>query len=208
MSLRALLVAVFLIAGLGSQEASAQYFRNNGIAFHAGWKGLGSTFDGLTGLVLWNVTDQVTIGAGYHTTIGYNLWLDILKVEIGGGAERLVEERAAAPIFSLGVSPIGVRYFFLEERFRPYVGAHVQYFQLIPVAADAPVPKNAFTANQPFWVGVTAGGGIEYYFFDEVSFSAHLDLAAYTGFNEPPPGGTQTFVLPAASGGITANIYF
>lgn len=200
--------AIFVCATFGSSDAQAQYFRNNGIGFHVGWTGLGSTFDGLAGQKIWNVTDQVTIGAGYFTSLGYNLWLDIGKVDLGGGAERIVDNRDAAPIFSLAVAPIGLRYFFLEERLRPYVSAHVVYFQLIPVAADAPIPTNAFTGNAPFWVGLKAGGGLEYYAFDEVSFLASLELAAYTGLNEPPPGGSPTFVLPQASGGLSVNVYF
>ncbi|HEY1101646.1 MAG TPA: hypothetical protein VGF99_22090, partial [Myxococcota bacterium] len=129
----------FVVALAGAAPAEAQYFRNNGIGVQVGWKGLGSTIDGLTGLKLWNVSDQVTIGAGYFTAVGYNLWFDILQAEIGIGAERQVRNREPGPMFSFS-GTTGLRYFFLEERFRPYVGGHIQYLQLIPVLANPEVP--------------------------------------------------------------------
>ncbi len=206
-SLRKIVLAVVLLSGLVSTEANAQFFRNNGIGVQLGWKGLGSTFDGLTGLTIWNVTDQVTIGAGYYTAIGYQMWFDIFQAEIGIGGERIVSGRDPGPIFSFSGTS-GVRYFFLEEGLRPFVGAHIQYLQLIPGAANPQIPTNAFTGSSPFWVGLRVGGGVEYYFMDELSLVAHLHVAGFTGLNEPPPGGVQTFVLPQASGGLHLNIYF
>jgi hypothetical protein len=173
-----------------------------------GWKGLGTTWDTIVGQTLWNVSDQVTVGAGYYTAIGYQLWFDVVQAEIGMGAEGIVA-RDRLPMFSFSGTS-GIRYFFLEERVRPYVGAHIQYLQLIPVAAGSNVPNNAFTGNAPFWVGLRVGGGVEWYFQDEMSLVAGLHLAGFTGLNTPPPvgGSAQTFVLPQASGGLNLNIYF
>ncbi len=204
---RLLVLGVFLAALTGAQPAEAQFFRNNGISVLTGWKGLGSTFDELSGSKIWNMSDQGSIGMGYFTALGYQLWFDILQAEIGMGAERIVTGRQPGPIFSFSGTS-GVRYIFLEERIRPFVGAHVQYLQIIPVVENPEIPTNAFTGNAPFWVGARLSGGCEFFIMDEVSILAHLGMAGFTGLNTPPPGGVQTFVLPMANGGINANIYF
>ncbi len=207
MSLRRLVVAcAFLVVCVGSVPAQAQYFRNNGISFLLGWKGLGDTVDGISREKIWNVSDQATIGAGYFFALGYNLWADT-RVEIGIGRERLVTGRQPGPMFSLSVSP-GVRYFFLEERFRPFVSAHLQYLNLINVTGSTEIPFNSLTGLNPFWVGAVGGGGAEYYFADEVSLIAHVEAAAFFGLNVPPPGGLATYVLPQFSGGLGVNFYF
>jgi hypothetical protein len=211
MSLRRLVLAcVFFSALVGAAPAQAQYFRNNGIAVLTGWKGLGSTWDGATGQKIWNMSDQGTIGMGYFTALGYNLFFDILQAEIGMGAERLVTGRAPGPIFSFSATS-GVRYNFLEEGIRPFVSGHVQYLQIIPVTPDPEIPTNALTGNAPFWVGARVGGGCEFFIMDEVSLLAHLGMTVFTGLNSPPPGATPgitNFLLPQANGGLTAHIYF
>ncbi len=208
MSLRRLtLVVVLFVAALGASDAQAQFFRNNGISIVGGWKGLGTTFDGTTGQILWNVEDQVTIGAGYFTAIGYDLWFDILSAEIGIGGERLVDGREPGPMFSFSATS-GLRYQFLSEKIRPFVGAHLQYLQLIPVLPNPKIPTNSLTNETPFWVGLRLGGGCEFFVMDEVSLMASLHIAGFTGLNSPPDGGSPTFVLPQASGNLSANIYF
>jgi hypothetical protein len=204
---RLLVVGVFLAALSSASPAQAQFFRNNGISVLTGWKGLGSTFDGLTGSKIWNMSDQGTIGLGYYTALGYQLWFDILQAEIGMGAERIVTGRQPGPIFSFSATS-GVRYIFLEERIRPFVSAHLQYLQIIPVVANPEIPTNALTGNAPFWVGARVGGGCEFFIMDEVSLLGHVGIAGFTGLNSPPPGGVTTFVLPQANAGLTANIYF
>ena len=209
MSFRRLVLACVVVSSwLLAAPAEAQFFRNNGIGVQFGWKGLGSTFDGLTGQKIWNTTDQATVGMGYYQALGYQLWFDILQAEIGMGAERIAPEgRDIAPIFSFSATT-GVRYIFLEERFRPFIGAHVQYLQILPVAADPDIPINALTGNAPFWVGLRLGGGVEYFFGDDISLIAGLHLAGFAGLNEPPKNGLQSFILPQASGGLNLNIYF
>ena len=195
---------------LWAAPAQAQFFRNNGISVLAGWKGLGSTWDGATGEKIWNMSDQGTIGMGYFTALGYNLFFDVLHAEIGMGAERLVRNRQAGPIFSFSAST-GLRYNFLEERVRPFVSGHLQYLQIIPVTPNPEIPTNALTRNAPFWLGARVGGGCEFFIMDEVSLLAHAGLTAFTGLNSPPEGaspGITNFLLPQANAGLTAHIYF
>jgi hypothetical protein len=204
---RIVLALVVFMSAFGATDAQAQFFRNNGISVIGGWKGLGTTFDGLTGQVLWNIEDQVTVGAGYYTAIGYDLWFDIFSAEIGIGSERLVAGREPGPIFSFSATS-GIRYQFLSEKIRPFVGAHLQYLQLITVLPNPDVPVNSLTGDSPFWVGLRLGGGCEFFILDEVSLMASLHIAGFTGLNSPPAGGSPTFILPQASGNLAANIYF
>jgi hypothetical protein len=211
MSSRRLVVAFVVAWALcGAAPAQAQFFRNNGISVLVGWKGLGSTWDGATGEKIWNLSDQGTIGMGYFTALGYNLFFDVLQAEIGMGAERLVTGRQPGPMFSFSATS-GVRYNFLEERVRPFVSGHLQYLQIIPVTPNPEIPTNALTGNAPFWVGARVGGGCEFFVMDEISLLAHAGLTAFTGLNSPPPGaapGITNFLLPQAHGGLTAHVYF
>jgi hypothetical protein len=204
--MRRLLLLACLVAGVGfASPAQAQFFRNQGVSFSAGWLGLGTTWDGLTSQKLWNIHDQGALGAGYFTAIGYNLWLDA-AASIGASTTRITEADFE-PIFSFNLST-GLRYNFLEERLRPFVSGHIHYLQIIPVTANPPIPTNAFLGNAPFWVGGRAGGGVEYIFADEMSVLLELNVGGFVGANTPPPNGPQTFVLPAATGRLGYQIYF
>jgi hypothetical protein len=204
--MRRLLFLVALVVTCSSAPAQAQFFRNQGVAFSAGWLGLGSTWDAVAGAPLWNIHDNVTGGAGYFSALGYNLWFDSL-VQLGVGMVRISNQQNGEPIFSLGVSP-GIRYNFLEERFRPFVSAHIHYLQIIPVTAAPPIPVNTFFGNAPFWVGARAGFGAEYIFVDEQSVLLELNMAGFVGANAPPLNGPTTFVLPASSARLAYLVYF
>lgn len=208
MSFRRLVFAcVFLSALVGAAPAQAQYFRNNGIAVLAGWKGLGSTWDGVTGQKIWNMSDQGTFGMGYFTALGYNLFWDVAQAEIGMGA---LVTGTPGPVFSFSATT-RLRYNLLEEGVRPFVSGQVQYLQIIPVTPDPQIPNNVLTNNAPFWVGAGFGGGCEVFIMDEVSVLAHAGMTVFTGLNSPPPGATPgitSFLLPQANAGIVTNIYF
>jgi hypothetical protein len=201
--LSSLAVAAFLCC---AGSAQAQFFRNQGIAFSTGWLGLGSTWDAVAGVPLWNIHDQPTLGAGYFRAVGYNLWFDSL-VSLGGSTVRVTTEENGEPIFSLGISP-GLRYNLLEERFRPFVAAHLHYLQMIPTTATPPIPTNTLLGNSPFWVGARVGGGVEYIFGDEQSILVEINIAGFVGANAPPLNGPPTLGLPASSARLAYLVYF
>ena len=201
---------LLVVLGLAcAAPAQAQYFRNHGIqAPNIGWMGLGSTWDTVTGQRMWNIHDQVTIGSGFFTALGYQFWFD--NQASLGASSVIISNETFEPIFSLNISS-GLRYNFLEERLRPFVSAHIHYLQIISVTPNPPIPVNAFLGNSPFWVGLRAGGGVEWFFADEMAVQVELAMLGLAGANSGPPAsvdGRGTLVLPATVGRLSYNIYF
>jgi hypothetical protein len=212
---RLFLFGIAIVVGLAfSQPAHAQY-RNQGIQGNVGYLGLGSLWEAALGPV-WNMHDQPTLGAGHTLALGYNLWFDN-TVAIGGGVIKISAADQLEPVFSLNIST-GLRYQFLEEKFRPFISGHIHYLQIIPATEAPPVPTNGFLGSAPFWVGGRFGGGAEYFFADEMSLMAELTLAAFFGLNTPPciptGGGScevigqQSFILPATVARVSVFVYF
>ena len=89
----------------------------------------------------------------------------------------------------LGLAPsIGVRYLFLEESFRPYVGADLSYLHVFKPSGD-----------QNF-VGVGPNVGLEYFVSDSISLGARVQFNIYLSLNEK----TQTSFLGSAG----VSVYF
>ena len=204
MRLRSLVVVAVVLACVApAAPANAQFFRNNAFSFDVGWQGMGSTFDAIAGDKLWNINDQVTLGAGYATALGYTLWLDA-HASIGVSTVRITD-LDIEPIVTLNIWS-GIRYNFLEEDLRPFVSVAGQYLQV--VTASNNIPLNALFGNAPFWVGARVGGGVEYFVVDDQSLLLDAQIAAYFGANSPPPGGIASLVLPATLVRVGYQIYF
>ncbi len=196
-------VAFFFCAFFGSARADAQFFRNNAFTVAVGWQGMGSTFDAIAGDKLWNINDQLTLGAGYTTAIGYDLWYD-LDVSIGVSTVR-VSNLDFEPILTLNAFPGGLRYNFMPEAFRPFIS--VSGGTTVVLTPSANIPTNTLF-GAPFWVGVRTGGGFEYFFADDVSFLLDAQFVTYLGANLPPPGGIASIILPATSVRGLLHVYF
>ena len=223
-SFAAAAAVVAVVVAVGFAEPAHAQFRNQGIqAPSLGWLGLGSTWDRLiNGGRLpsegdgpnaaidpgWNLTDEPTVGAGYFFAIGYQLWVDN---EVALGAWTTVIDSPQSPVITLSVSS-GLRYNFLEERVRPWVGASIQYLQLIAFpssGAAAPIPGNNFLGNTPFFIGLRPDAGVEWVFGDEQSLNLEVGII---GFLVPDPRrgapkGSGLF-LPASMARVMYNIYF
>ena len=152
MRLRSFIVAAVLF--VCAAPAQAQFFRNNAFSFDLGWQGMGSTFDSIAGDPLWNINDQLTIGAGYTGAAGYQLWYD-LHTSLGMSTVRITD-LDIEPIVTLNIWT-GIRYNFLEEGLRPFVSIAGQFLQV--VTASKNIPLNALFGNTPVWVGARLGGG-------------------------------------------------
>lgn len=194
---------VVVMAGW-SAPAQAQFFRNNAFTVAVGWQGMGSTFDAIAGDQLWNINDQVTLGGGYTTAIGYDFWYD-LDVSIGLSTVR-ISDQDFEPIIALNVFPGGIRYNFLDERFRPFLSGSVG--TMVIVTPSANIPSNDLFGGTPFWAGARAGGGAEYFFADDQSLLLDAQAVAFFGANRPPPGGLGSIILPATSVRLVYHIYF
>ena len=206
MRLRVFVVVAVLCCFFGADRASAQFFRNNAFTGAVGWQGEGSTFDALAGGKLWNIDDNLTLGAGYTTALGYDLWYD-LDVSIGISKVRIPDGADFIPIVALNVFPAGIRYNFLPESFRPFVSASGgTMVVLTPVGKQ--IPTNDFFGGSSFWAGLRLGGGAEYFFIDDQSLMLDAQFVAFIGANQPPTGGIASFVLPATSVRLVYHIYF
>ncbi len=199
------LAPIVLVSVLASAPAHAQ-FRNGGIQVSAGWLGLGTLVDPLLG-PSWNIHDQPTLGAGYQMAIGYNLWFEVIHASIGASWVRISSLDVIEPVFSFSVAS-GLRYNFLEEKFRPFISGHLHYQHLLAVTENAPIPTNTLLGNAPFWLGVRLGGGVEYFHADEQSLMLLGGVMVFTGLNAPPPGGQQSFVLPSYLLRFSYQVYF
>jgi hypothetical protein len=212
-SLRIFICALGLLCSAAT-SAHAQTFRNAGVRGHVGWLGLGSTMDALFDATLWNTTDQVTFGATGFYSIGYSTWYEATAVVGFGGVRSVSPTGIANPVvISLQVDLAGVRYMFLDERFRPYVAAGLPVMTLLGNAKKNDLPANTFLANTPVWIGARVGGGIEYIFEDEMSFNLDVSATGFFGLGNDPPrpndqDGDFSPVMPAAQAKLGFNIYF
>jgi outer membrane protein len=83
---------------------------------------------------------------------------------------------------------LGVRYLFLEESIRPYVGLEVASFVIV----TEPDPKI-------LW-GPGASAGIDWFVADSVAIGAHVFFDYFIELNHPEH--------PALGGGLVVNAYF
>ena len=89
----------------------------------------------------------------------------------------------------LGLAPsLGVRYLFLEESFRPYVGVDLSYLHLFRDAGDSN------------YVGLGPNLGIEYFASDSISIGLRGQLNFYFSLNEA----TQSTLMLSAC----TSVYF
>jgi hypothetical protein len=201
--------------------AQAQ-FRNQGFQLpNVGWLGLGTWDRVLHGGQVaeqkldtvggqpeagWNLWDQPTVGMGHFFAIGYDLWVES-QAAIGVSTTVLDLQAKGTPVLTLAASG-GLRYNFLSERVRPFVGFHLQYLQLILFASEAttPVPGNGFFGNFPFFIGARPSGGVEWIFGDEMSVMGEVGVI---GFLVPDQNrGLGGLVLPASIVRLSYNVYF
>jgi hypothetical protein len=216
--MRSMRIAPWLVLSclaFAATPAGAQYFRNQGVQLpNVGYLGLGTWDYAINGggpagsnNPGWNIWDQPTLGAGYFRALGYQLWFDG-QAAIGASTTVLSTSDRGEPVLTLSLST-GIRYMFLEERIRPYLGAHIHYLQLIALTgtdAIANIPGNNFLGNTPFFVGLRPCGGIEWVFGDELSLQLEAGLI---GFLVPDAKrGIGSLFLPATVGRLSFNIYF
>lgn len=204
--MRRLLLLATVATALFAAPADAQFFRNAGIGVGVGWQGMGTTWDAATKTLFWNVNDQATVSAMGFAALGYNLWF-----EAGGGigisTVRISDGANGDWIYS-GTFTSGLRYNFLEERFRPFVSGHINYLTLFPAPAGGAIPLNNWFGGTANWGGFSAGGGVEYIFADEQSLLFEAQMLGYLGANTAVEGGTKSFALPASTARLAYQIYF
>ena len=191
------LLIFFLGIALSPMEAHAQ-FRNNGIYLPSlGWMGFGTSTNAINTAnnQEWETTDHWTLGAGYFTAIGYQLWWDN-QTYIGFGQPLLLG--VDKTLVSLSVSS-GLRYNFLRHKHRPFVSGNFHYLQFMNIEGTA-IKGNPNLNNTAMWIGLRPGGGYEYFVAPEMSLMGELNYILFVSLDQP--------VRHSLASRLSFNVYF
>jgi outer membrane protein len=182
-------VAVLVLCGALQAQASASFAnRMLGISFSA------FTF-------VPRGSDTISFGvpialeAGYYIESGFDLYLrvqlSILSQQVGFGPEPVRGEPGV--LFGIG-GQLGVRYLFLEESIRPYVGVHL---------AGMGFPSDRRVGPAGFG-GLGASLGVDFFASDSIS----IGLRGYTDLLFSVDNQGRFVVIVAPGGGLNFATYF
>jgi|GEM_PF-889928 len=173
--------------GLFSADGAHAQFRNGSFHIGGGWTGLGTSTDWALSAIgnEWVATDQAAISVrGGYAVPAFNEFTpfdDVLTVYLGGdvgmGTVPLTTTVDFPLVFSVAAVMAGMKYSFLDEKHRPYINTSLSTL-FIPFAEAYGIPVSA-VQNQALWLGVRAGGGYEWFFYEEMSLSAEANAVAY-----------------------------
>ncbi len=109
------------------------------------------------------LNDEFLTGLGYSFSVyDYKLWITT-EFDVGFGTLAPDNSR----VVSINAST-GLRYNFLDQKIRPFVGLTFEYFQAF-------TSSNSFNGYQlPASFGFRPNGGLEWIFASEMSFQAEL----------------------------------
>lgn len=79
---------------------------------------------------------------------------------------------------------IGVRYLFLEETFRPYIGFGITPLWLVGASASADGASTGLAVDAPLYLGLYASAGMEYFVGTSVSLGLKLQYSEYASLND------------------------
>ncbi len=180
-------VVVLLLLGAVEANASAS-FANRMLGLSGGYSTFTNNNVALTTVV------PIALEAGYYIESGFDLYLrvqiSLVRQGVGFGADR------NNPGFLFGIGgQLGIRYLFLEESIRPYVGVHL---------AGMGLPSE-LRVGPPGYGGLGINGGVDFFLSDSIS----LGLRGYFDLLMSVRGDTGDFiVLPLPGAVISINTYF
>jgi outer membrane protein len=155
-----LLRLVALLGVLAAPAAHAQY-QNKGLGLTVGYLSLsGVQNDEL------NFGIPVGLTASLYIENGFG-------VVIHAGIMIVHDDVVNSNIIGLDGPSIGVRYFFLEESWKPYVGLDLSYLHLFGVA-------NGITSD---FFGLGPNAGVDYFISDSVSIGLRARFNLYLSLN-------------------------
>lgn len=159
------LVCALSIAGalLASGDANAQ-FQNRSLSAHIGYLDL----DQVAGVVDWGIPLGLYytsyIESGFEWTFGVHGML--LSVTAG--------DEVIGHVFG-GGGGSGLRYLFLEETLRPYLGVELTYLGI--AFGNLGVDLN------PHWVGLGPNAGVDYFLTDTFSLGLKVQFNVYAALS-------------------------
>ncbi|MGQ0506407.1 MAG: hypothetical protein ACT4TC_13935 [Myxococcaceae bacterium] len=147
---------LLILCFFASTEARAQ-FANYSISLHSGYLVLGDP----------SVSGAVPIG------LGFSKYLDSGFEFTAHASFMILPLRTTGTLtWGLEVGP-GIRYLFMEEEFRPYLGLDMSGRYI-----DGITTSNLF-------FGVGPSGGFEYFVSDQISIGLRGQLSFYLRLNDP-----------------------
>jgi hypothetical protein len=170
---------VFLVL-LGAQ-AHAQYFARNSVQLPSvGWMAMDSTM-GTVNPILWGLNDQVQIGTGYGRDLyDLRLWW-VTETAIGFAGVNY----PGAPSSRIAITfeaETGVKYNFLNQRWRPFVGFMVGFLQIFNAYRSAFYP---YLLTGFSWGTIRPMVGLEWIFTNDMSFELESGYVLLTNFENP-----------------------
>ncbi len=201
---------LFGLVWLPSADAHAQ-FRNNAFEIQVGHYGFGTTTDWANTLVLgagneWGMSDQPLIGINYIRVGGGipftgwdDLWAWYPVLTFSGGLASPDGAVAATGLRFVGTvtTGVGVKYWFLDEKYRPYVRGEIVALITGPVDGTKIAPVAAGIGG---YGGTRIGVGYEHFVVPEISIAIETSLLGLFTILAPPK--------VAHSTRLGVNIYF
>lgn len=158
--------AIALVTVLWATQAQAQ-FQNKSIGLSAGYLNPLSTSPGS---IAWTL--PVGIYATYYLENNFDLVFEL---------DGLIAHQSAPisqNIWGVNVTPIGVRYLFLQESFRPYVGLDASFLHFFGGTANL---YGSSTSSS--YVGVGPNAGFDAFLSDSLSIGLKLRYNLYIDLN-------------------------
>ena len=171
--MRSLLSTLALLAALFTAAPSHAQFANRSLGLSLGYMNFNNT-------VSLSHTGFIGFDASLYIENGFEV---VSLTKLAFPYDPISDRRV------LGLAPsLGLRYLFLEEAVRPYVGADLSYLHIFKPQGDS----NFF--------GLGANVGIEVFVSDSISLGARGQFNVYLALNE----GSQTSLM----GSLGASVYF
>lgn len=118
----------------------------------------------------WEIDYQYLLGAKVSFAIDYNWWW-FTHTLIGAGKLKDTEV-----LFSINAGS-GLKFCKAQDNFRPYASTSLDYLQFLK--------KDFFNLTYPIWLGPKFSLGLEWIFYDEMSFSIQTDYALLINIKYP-----------------------
>jgi outer membrane protein len=171
--MRSYLHALGILAALLVAAPSYAQFANRSLGLSAGYM----NFNGTASL---NSTVFLGFDASLYIESGFEV---VSLTKIAFPEDPISGKRV------LGLAPsLGIRYLFIEESIRPYVGADLSYLHVF---------KDQGESN---FVGIGPNAGIEFFVSDSISLGVRAQFNAYLSLSER----VQTSLILSAG----ASVYF
>ncbi len=166
-----LVFAGLLAVLLAGNEAHAQ-FQNKSIGLSVGFVDLLSQNAAAGAPIQWALPFGVTFT--YYMENHFDLVFEM---------DGIIAHTSATNdpnIWGLNVTPIGVRYLFMEDTFRPYLGIDASYLHFFSNDTNPQVIGSSGSSN---YIGVGPNGGFDYFIADNLSLGIKARINVYLTLN-------------------------